>query len=234
MSSRLAQYLIKMLLPVKSLMELFAFRPYVWFREIYSSPQMHPVAFWTTCLGSLLVLSFIFYRAIKASGRQIIWPFLFSALALSVYIPFYNTGERFLYLPSAGAAAGLAVWIAGLIDHKRKLGFILLALIIAVYGVSFGNRIYRWHQVGKLTAQALARLEQRTEKLPPGSIVYLNDMNGLIYGIPCFSYYTFNHSWEYTFPGRKIEYYFDPAPKPRKIDAAFSFSLKELDFMPLP
>ena len=38
MSSRLAQYLIKMLLPVKSLMELFSFRPYVWFREIYSSP----------------------------------------------------------------------------------------------------------------------------------------------------------------------------------------------------
>lgn len=234
MSSRLAQYLIKMLLPVKSLMELFAFRPYVWFREIYSSPQAHPVAFWATCLGSLLVLSLIFYRGVKSSGRQIIWPFLFSTLALSVYLPFYNTGERFLYLPSAGAATGLAVWIAGLIGHNRKLGLSLLALTFMVYGVSFGNRIHRWHQVGNLTAQALNRLEQRTEKLPPGSLVYLNDMPGLIYGIPFFSYYTFNHAWEYAFPGRKVEYYFDPAPKPRIADAVFSFSLKELDFKPLP
>ena len=232
--SRLAQYFIKMLLPVKSLMELFAFRPYVWFREIYSSPQMHPAAFWTTSLVSLLVLLFIFYRAMKASGRQIVWPLLFSALALAVYLPFYNTGERFLYLPSAGMAVGLAVWIAGLIGRKRKLGFSLLALIILVYGVSFGNRIFRWHQVGNLTAQALSRLEQRTEKLPPGSLVYLNEMPGLIYGIPFFSYYTFNHAWQYTFPGREVEYYFDPAPKPRKVEAIFSFSLKDFDFKPLP
>lgn len=232
--SRLAQYFIKMLIPVKSLMELFAFRPYVWFREIYSSPQTHPVAFWATCLGSLLVLSLFFYRGIKVSGRQIIWPFLFSALALAVYLPFYNTGERFLYLPSAGAAAGLAVWIAGLIGRKRRLGLSLLALTLMVYGVSVGNRIYRWHQAGHLTAQALARLEQRTEKLPPGSLVCLNDMPGLIYGIPFFSNYTFNHAWEYTFPGRKVEYYFDPDPKPRIADAVFSFSLKELDFKSLP
>ncbi|MBI5804495.1 glycosyltransferase family 39 protein [candidate division TA06 bacterium] len=234
MSIRLAQYLIKILLPVKSLMELFAFRPYVWFREIYSFPQMHPVAFWATSISALLIILFSFYGVVKTSGRQIVWPFLFSALALSVYLPFYNTGERFLYLPSAGVAVGLSLWIAKIIGNKRNLGLSLLALTLMIYGISFGNRIYRWHRVGDVTAQALARLDQRTEMLAPGSQVYLTDMPGLVFGIPCFSYYTFNHAWEYTFPGRKVEYYFDPAPKPKKIGAAFSFSLKELDFSPLP
>jgi hypothetical protein len=234
MSSRLAQYLIKMLLPVKSLMEFFAFRPYFWFREIYNSPQMHPLAFWTTSLGAMLAILFIVYRVLKKSGHRAVWPFLFSVLALSVYLPFYNTGERFLYLPSAGAAVGLAVWIARLIDDKRKLGLFILTLIVAVYGLSFSNRLYRWHQVDNMGQQALTRLNQRTEMLAPGSLVYLTDMPGLIYGIPCFSYYTFNHAWEFTFPNRNIEYYFDPAPRPRKVGAAFSFSLKELDFKPRP
>ncbi|MDO9026784.1 MAG: hypothetical protein Q7U87_02775, partial [bacterium] len=234
MLSRLAQYLIKMLLPVKSLMEFFDFKPYVWFREIYNYPQNYPVVFWATSLIVMLAASFIVFGSLKFSGRRIVWPLLFSALALSVYLPFHNTGERFLYLPSAGAATGLAVWLAKLGDRKRKLGLALLALTLAVYGGSLGNRIYRWHQVGKLTARTLARLDQRTAKLPPGSLVYLNDMPGLIYGIPCFSYFTFNHAWEYTYHGRKIGFYFDPAPRPVITGAEFTFSLQQLDFKPLP
>jgi hypothetical protein len=234
MLSRMAQYFIKMLLPVKSFMEFFAFKPYVWFREIYNYPQIHPAAFWVLSLGALLVISYLSYRLIRSYGSRIIGPFMFSALALSVYLPFYNTGERFLYLPSAGAAVGLAVWVAGIQGKKKNLGLILLALITMVYGVSFGNRVYRWHQVGNMNQKALARLEQRTEKLPLGSLVYLHDMPGLVYGIPFFSYFTFNHAWDYTYPGRKLGFYFDPAPKPQNAGADLNFSLKEFDFKPLP
>ena len=234
MLSRLAQYLIKMLLPVKSLMEFFDFGPYDWFREIYNYPQSHPVAFWTTSILAMLAASCVVFIWYISSGRRIIWPFLFSALALSVYLPFYNTGERFLYLPSAGAAVGLAVWLATLGYRKRKLGMILLALTLMVYGWSLGNRIYRWHQAGNFTALALDRLEQRTTGLPPGSQVYLKDMTGLIYGIPFFSYFTFNHAWDYTYPRRKLGFYFDPAPRPVDTGADFTFSLEQLDFKPLP
>jgi hypothetical protein len=234
MLSRLAQYLIKMMLPVKSLMEFFAFRPYAWFREIYNYPQMHPAAFWATSLGALMAISFLFYGSIKACGSRIIWPLLFSILALSVYLPFYNTGERFLYLPSAGAAVGLAAWVSVMLGKRRNLGLGLLVLIVMVYGVSFGNRVHRWHQVGDMNQKALARLEQMTEKLPPGSRVYLEEMPGLVYGIPFFSYFTFNDAWRYAYPERIVEFYFDPAPRPGNTAADLYFSLKETDFMTLP
>lgn len=234
MFTRLAQYFIKMLLPVKSLMEFFAFKPYGWFREIYGYPQLHPAAFWTTSIVSLAALFFVFYRAIKLSGHKILRPLLFSALALSVYLPFYNTGERFLYLPSIGAAVILAAWISNISAKKRKLGSVLLALILIVYGVSFGNRLYRWHQVGKLNRQAMANLEQRTEDLLPGSQVYLGNMPGLLFGIPFFSYFTFNHGWNYTFPSRKMEFYFAPAPRPANTTADLIFSPEDAGFKIMP
>ncbi len=205
-------YLVKMLVPVKSLLELSGFDLYHQLREVLADPSGHPVAFLLSSLATALAGALLLWTLAKG-GRAVLGALLFAGLALSVYLPFSGTAERFLYLPSVGVAAALAAALDRLKASRRPLYLYLALGLLSAYTVSLQNRIHRWEQVGQLTEMFYADLMSLVSESPTGR-VYIENMPSTLYGVPYLSFYTINHGWRFHNPDKSLEIYSDPAPRP--------------------
>lgn len=211
---RAAQYLIKMIIPVKSLMDITGFGLYGRLREIVTNPSENMFVFWSLSIVCILILIAVIYTVFKKIGKMTFVPLIFSILALSVYLPFSNSGERFLYFPAIGVALLLAMAIRQMICYKRTWAIILLVMIFGAYSFSLQNRIYRWKMVGESTSAFYAKLYDMTRQIPEDSKIFIRNLPSTKYGIPFLSFYTINDSWIYYYPSRKLMIYSDPAPIP--------------------
>jgi len=229
--SRLAQYLLKVLLPIKTLMEFSRFKLYHALRNIYASPDQNLLLYWILTISVVLVFIFVIWLLMKFQGRKMVFGLSFFSLALIIYLPFYYSGERFLYLPSAGIALLVSLIIKDVYSSQRMLGKIMLLLLLLIYGFSFYQRQYRWRQVAKINENVIGRLDSQTSGLPAEANIYLENVPGTLYGIPFLSYYTFNDAWKYSFKKSKKTFFFEPAPPPGKVQAVFTFSRTELNFI---
>lgn len=203
-------YLVKMLVPVKSLMELLGFDLYLRLRDVFADPSGHTVVFLLSSLATALAGALLLWIMAKG-GRAVLGALLFAGLALSVYLPFSGTAERFLYLPSAGAAAALAAAVDRL--KAARLPLYLALGLLAAYTVSLQNRIHRWEQVGQLTGSFYANLMAEITGSPTDR-VYIENLPSTLYGVPYLSFYTINHGWRFHYPEKGLEIYSDPAPRP--------------------
>lgn len=205
-------YLVKMLVPVKSLMELSGFDLYLRLREVFSDPSGHTVAFLLSSLATALAGALLVWIMAK-EGRAVRGALLFAGLALSVYLPFSGTAERFLYLPSVGVAAALAAALDRLKASRLPLYLALALGLLSAYTVSLQNRINRWEQVGQLTGMFYADLMGQVSA-SPNSRVYIESLPSTLYGVPYLSFYTINQGWRFHYPEKGLEIYSDPAPRP--------------------
>jgi hypothetical protein len=214
MIARALNYLVKMLVPLKSLMEVAGFGLYLRLRDIYQNPGDNPGLFLLTNLTAAAAAGAMLWLMVKQAGRTVLLPLLFSGLALAAYLPFSGTAERFLYLPSAGIAVAWAMGLDRLRSSRPRLFLVLSLGLVSAYTISLQNRIHRWDQVGRLTVSFYSNLERATGPGPVWDKVYVYDLPSTLFGGPYLSFYTVNHGWRFHWPDRKLQIFAAPAPVP--------------------
>jgi len=208
LAHRLLHYLTAMSLPVKPVFELLGFNHYEALRLwVLSSPGAKPIL----GLIAILTLGALAVSLIKLPPGRQVWPgLIFALIALSVYLPFGQTSEHFLYLPSVGFAYALASLLIVAAERWRSAGTILTAVILSIYLFGSGSRLYRWRQASRISEENLSHLESMIADIPAGSRVLITGLNNRYFGLPFLGEHCLNEAWAYRFPAKRIHFYFDP------------------------
>jgi hypothetical protein len=231
LASRLAQYLLKMLLPAKSIMEFFDFRIYDALRDLYLNPSANRTSYWSLNALALSILAAVLWFLLMTRKKGLIFGLLFSLAALLVYLPFYNPSERFLYLPSVGIAFIVALILHMLFDKGKRTGIILTAAVISIYTSALFNRQHRWIQVSDIHRQAVTALHGQLRPQSEETIINIADAPSHMYGVPFISVFTFNDAWSYLYPGSRTVFIFDEKSGTRGIPG-FAFDRRSNRFLP--
>jgi len=225
---RLFQYMISMALPVKSMFELAGFRHFESLRGLLAAPGSSPAAYWSLTAAGVLMLALTAFFAFRLLGRGLSGPLAFSVLALGVYLPFRNTSEHFLYLPSIGLCYGLGLLIARLGERRPSAGFLTAIALLLLYLPARADRICRWRQASARLDSSLSQLAAEAEGVPDGAPVLVEGLDNRYHGIPFIGEHSLNDAWSWRNPGRHLEFYFDRRGKDRYLieysPGSFTFS----------
>lgn len=71
--------------------------------------------------------------------KEILFPFLFFVAGIFIYVPLYQTSERFVYYASAGICIILAIFFV-----RMKFGKIAIILFALIHLLGLFNGIKRW------------------------------------------------------------------------------------------
>lgn len=207
---RLLHYLTATLLPVKPFFDLMGFEHYEALRLlVMSSARAKYFLLSGMSLLALVGLGLLFLR-LRIGPHFWLGP-LFTLSTLAVYLPFSQTSEHFLYLPSIGMAYALACLLSAAAQRWRSAGLILILTILTIYLAGYGNRLYRWQQASRAVAGNLVHLESMLADVPPGGRVLVEGLNNRYFGIPFLGEHCLQDAWDLQFPQRRISFYFEPA-----------------------
>jgi hypothetical protein len=223
-TGRIGLDIVKMLLPVKTLLELTGFGLYQTLRQAYSSPAEHPLLFLLLLGGGAIAAAAIVVLAFRSAGRRMLFPLALMLLGSIVYLPFHDTAERFLYFPSLGAALGMALVLTTPRGGQPRLLPVLAAVLVTVYAGCFAVRTVRWAEAGRATARQLGYLHQHTAGV---AHVAIEGAPTMLYGVPFISRYTFGDAWSYTYPARPLSFAFDTTAAPMGT-ATFRFNQQHI------
>lgn len=206
---RLVHYLVAMAIPAKSLFAVIGFEKFEALRRWLASPSAFPAFYWSMAIASLAALLALACILFKQSGRALVGPLVFIALALAVYIPFRNTSEHFLYFPSIGFCLATGTLLHGLSSKNFGAALALMISILTLYAASRAERMYRWHQASAQVERSLDQLSAVTSDLPDGSKVLVEGLDNRYFGIPFLGEHSLQDAWDLRHPRRSLGFYFD-------------------------
>lgn len=132
-------YIINTVLPVKLILSFLSDELYILLKKSFSNPGDNKFIFSILFSGSLAVAILLFYIIYKKLKNEYIFPFLIFLASIVLYIPLYQTSERFVYYASAGICIIMVVLFS-----KIKFGnlAVILFTVIHLLGLFYGMN--RW------------------------------------------------------------------------------------------
>lgn len=228
---RLAHYLMAMAVPAKSLFGILGFEKFEALRCWLSSPSAFPALYWASAAASLSALIAAAWFLLKRRAGGLAGPLAFIALALSVYLPFRNTSEHFLYFPSLGFCLTAGIVLHSLSLKKAGIALAMSLALFTIYASSRAERLYRWHQASIQVERALEQLSALTSGLPDGTKVLVNGLDNRYFGIPFMGEHSVQDAWDWRNPRRPLTLYFDRTGRDGFVinysPGSFSFSRAE-------
>jgi hypothetical protein len=105
---------------------------------------------------------------------------IFSLIAIALYLPYPQSGNRFLYLPSAGLSLVVAAWMA---EHRpKRWRTMLFAAWLTVMSAAAVEQTSTWHQAGRIAERVIAAAERVRVRIPPGHSTVFYDLPVRYYG----------------------------------------------------
>ncbi|MBL8006402.1 MAG: hypothetical protein JNJ56_02640 [Ignavibacteria bacterium] len=224
-------YFVNMIFPVKMIFAITGYDKLEFLIHAFRRPSENILVFFLLSFSVSLVCFSLIFLFIRKLGTEIFFPLLFIFFAIFIYLFSFNTAERYLYLPSAGLSI-----LLGLFFDKCKSGFIfriLLALYLLVHSASLVIRLYDYKEASYYSQNAVKVLNEKTNGISSGSVIYFENIPPKKNGIYFLSPYNLQPNYDFNFPERKYEFLFREtisAPDSGRINAVIRFNNERDEF----
>jgi hypothetical protein len=132
-------YIISTVLPVKLLLSLLNDEMFSLLKKSFNNPSDNIFIFSILFSSAIFISTLILFIIFKKMRKEILFPLLFFLASIIIYIPLYQTSERFVYYASAGICIILAIFF-----NRLKLGKTAIVLFTVIHLLGFVYGMHRW------------------------------------------------------------------------------------------
>ncbi|MBI4553384.1 MAG: hypothetical protein HY710_14060 [Candidatus Latescibacteria bacterium] len=181
------QYALQMVVPVRTILDLRGPGMYGTVTDAVRSRPDETRVFIALIVGAAVLLV-VGKKALLLGGRPARLGLAFAGMTALPFLVMEGTGQRYLYLPSAGfvvAVAGVLHGIAGRMNHPQAGGRILSWATGVVVVCSLGLAAEQdrwWERAGRECQTVIRRVAERSVALPPGVPLYVFHLPRRIHG----------------------------------------------------
>jgi hypothetical protein len=172
-------YLVQYPFPVRTVFRVIGYEHYGQLRELLP-PVPHATLYIAgIVVGAAAVVVYLW-------RRWRVWPdtvrlgLVLTLVVIALYLPYPQSGNRFLYLPSVGLSLAVAAWVIG--ARARRWKTAIFAVWLIVMSGAAVEQVSTWHEAGQLAERVLAAAERVRIRIPPEKSTVFYDLPVRYYG----------------------------------------------------